>query len=345
VSSPSKVAKFDDLISDVYRALLNRDPDEGAKALYGRTLPSGELRFLDFLRGVAESEEFFKLVLRRRDLSVFSLSEVARNSRYSELSSMPEYEALENDFKSISTDEFEEIFKKAYSSSSLATYREYVTLHKIRFREILSFVSAQSNKGGKMLEVSTSPYTPFVKKYYRGQVVTADHESIHPGKSGSPIPSINSDFHIAVDLNNEKISHLAKDVSKGGFDLVLFCEIIEHLLPSPFDIVRDLAECLKPGGRLLVTTPNFFSFDRVIKMMHRHHPSILLKPGDSFSFGAHHVREYSMDELIEVVRATGLKLLHFGFSDCWDQEPHVRDFVGLHPSERSCLMLVCERLS
>jgi 2-polyprenyl-3-methyl-5-hydroxy-6-metoxy-1,4-benzoquinol methylase len=114
-------------------------------------------------------------------------------------------------------------------------------------------------------------------------------------------------------------------------------------LPSPFDLIRDLGECLKPGGKLLISTPNFFSFDRLIKMMHRQHPNQLLRPGDSFAFGGHHVREYSMDELIQIVKEAKLKLRHFGFSDCWDQHTLVQDFVNLHPTERSCLMVVCER--
>jgi SAM-dependent methyltransferase len=39
------------------------------------------------------------------------------------------------------------------------------------------------------------------------------------------------------------------------FDLVVSCQVIEHL-PDPAGFLRGLAACVAPGGRLVVTTPN-----------------------------------------------------------------------------------------
>ena len=44
----------------------------------------------------------------------------------------------------------------------------------------------------------------------------------------------------------------------GEFDTVFSCETIEHV-PDPPLAVRQLARVLKPGGRLFLTTPNYFS--------------------------------------------------------------------------------------
>lgn len=41
------------------------------------------------------------------------------------------------------------------------------------------------------------------------------------------------------------------------FDTVISCETIEHV-PEPQKAVRELARVLKPGGRLFLTTPNYF---------------------------------------------------------------------------------------
>lgn len=40
------------------------------------------------------------------------------------------------------------------------------------------------------------------------------------------------------------------------FDTVISCETVEHV-PNPGGAIRELARVLKPGGRLLLTTPNY----------------------------------------------------------------------------------------
>src|SRR5512138_781709 len=47
--------------------------------------------------------------------------------------------------------------------------------------------------------------------------------------------------------------------SAGSFDCVLLSEVIEHL-DAPQISIGEAARVLKPGGRLLVTTPNYRSF-------------------------------------------------------------------------------------
>jgi len=41
----------------------------------------------------------------------------------------------------------------------------------------------------------------------------------------------------------------------GKFEVAIMCEVIEHILDDG-KLVRDAAACLRPGGRLLLTTPN-----------------------------------------------------------------------------------------
>ena len=40
------------------------------------------------------------------------------------------------------------------------------------------------------------------------------------------------------------------------FDIVFACDVIEHV-PAPLEWTADLARVLKPGGRLILTTPNY----------------------------------------------------------------------------------------
>ena len=40
------------------------------------------------------------------------------------------------------------------------------------------------------------------------------------------------------------------------FDLVLFCEVLEHIVVDPLKVFEKIRRVLKPGGELILTTPN-----------------------------------------------------------------------------------------
>jgi SAM-dependent methyltransferase len=52
----------------------------------------------------------------------------------------------------------------------------------------------------------------------------------------------------------------------GSFDVVLFCEIIEHLLMDPLHALAEINRVLRPDGRLVVTTPNVARLGNVLAM-------------------------------------------------------------------------------
>jgi SAM-dependent methyltransferase len=47
-------------------------------------------------------------------------------------------------------------------------------------------------------------------------------------------------------------------LASAAFDTVICCEVVEHL-PDPAKAIRDMHRVLRPGGRLLLTTPNYLS--------------------------------------------------------------------------------------
>lgn len=88
----------------------------------------------------------------------------------------------------------------------------------------------------------------------------------------------------------------SREDMRSRFDVVVCCENIEHILDDA-KLVRDMAACLKPNGRLLLTTP--FSL---------HRPTFYDAKISTVEDGGHVRRGYSEAMLEELCRAAGLKL-------------------------------------
>jgi 2-polyprenyl-6-hydroxyphenyl methylase/3-demethylubiquinone-9 3-methyltransferase len=87
-----------------------------------------------------------------------------------------------------------------------------------------------------------------------------------------------------------------------GFEVILFAEIIEHLTFNPVHLWRTLYRLLAPGGRIVVTTPNYYAWNGQAWDLLR----FLRGSGGGISVDAvlrtrthgHHWREYARPELM-----------------------------------------------
>jgi len=96
------------------------------------------------------------------------------------------------------------------------------------------------------------------------------------------------------------------------FELVLACEVIEHMLFDPMHLLLEARRVLEEGGRILITTPNIASLTSVARVLHGHdNPQIHSKykiPVAGSSQVAQHMREYTLAELGEAVRDAGFEI-------------------------------------
>lgn len=89
-----------------------------------------------------------------------------------------------------------------------------------------------------------------------------------------------------------------------SLDIVLFCEIIEHLVNDPCRVLREIKRILRRNGYLILTTPNVNRIENVAKMIVGANVSdIYSKHGP---YGRHN-REYNKHELF-------MLLTHLGFT-------------------------------
>ena len=139
---------------------------------------------------------------------------------------------------------------------------EYVLFHLDRFIRSLEFLPALSGDVA-VLELGASPYfmTLLIQKYLGYRVTPANFfedygASAKPGEHLQPVASTAfGEDHIF----RYRMFNIERDpfpYPDASFDLVLCCEILEHLVMDPSHMLREAHRVLKPGGILRMECPD-----------------------------------------------------------------------------------------
>ncbi len=110
-----------------------------------------------------------------------------------------------------------------------------------------------------------------------------------------------------------------------AFDTVLCCELIEHLFSDPMHMMSEINRILKPGGYLVLTTPNLGSRRAIAGILEGYHPSFFpayirpRKEGEEAE--ARHNREYVPMEIQHLLTDSGFEVVRLETGEFLD-EPH-----------------------
>jgi SAM-dependent methyltransferase len=112
-------------------------------------------------------------------------------------------------------------------------------------------------------------------------------------------PLREGEHHIEFDLNSGEYPELE------AHDVVVCCEVVEHLHVPAARVLRFLATGLAPGGRLVLQTPNATALPKRLRMLLGRNPyePIRDEPGNPG-----HFHEYTVPELRTAVEDAGLEV-------------------------------------
>jgi SAM-dependent methyltransferase len=198
-------------------------------------------------------------------------------------------------------------------------------VHDALFRFVHSW-DVVKGESGKCLELGANPYfiTWLLREHTQMEVTLANYFG---GEAGTGRQTISWD-----DGNGRRESVLEFDhfnseeatfpYEDAAFDVVVYCEIIEHLLMNPVHTLKEIRRVLKPGGLLLVTTPNVARFGNIIAIAEGRS---IYDPYSGFGPYGRHNREFSMPELLHLLEFCG-----FSHETSFTADAHVEDWSG-HP--------------
>ena len=117
--------------------------------------------------------------------------------------------------------------------------------------------------------------------------------------------------------------------AEDSFDLVTGMEILEHLALDPYHFYAEANRVLKPGGHLLITTPNVNSHRGTWKSLNNIAPysfGIFVPSGGVYG---RHNREYAPRELAQIGEAAGFETLRLQTFDVYDRhiEPQMAEIL------------------
>lgn len=107
----------------------------------------------------------------------------------------------------------------------------------------------------------------------------------------------------------------------GSFDVVLFCEILEHLLMDPLAVLNKIRRVLRPDGVVVVTTPNVARLNNMLRIAGGHN---IYDPYSGYGPYGRHNREYTMTDLHALLAFAGFDVEESFAADSHD-EPYESD--------------------
>jgi SAM-dependent methyltransferase len=215
---------------------------------------------------------------------------------------------------------------------------QYISSNLIRFRESLSWLPPAPYPGARLLELGASPYlfTLLLKRYTAYEIEVAG-EDLPDRAEQIEIVKQNTEtgeryVFLARNFNVELDRYPYKDDT---FDIVLCCELIEHLVLDPTHMLVEIHRVLKPGGKLMITTPNVLVLRHINALVRKRQN--IYGPYSGYGVYGRHNREWTLDEVIQLVSGCGYVVeraeikdtyRHRGYSKWLKQVfPHLRDVI------------------
>jgi SAM-dependent methyltransferase len=181
---------------------------------------------------------------------------------------------------------------------------EYVEAHALRFRETLGLLQ-DLPEGARLLELGAVPYylTILVMRYLGARVDPLSFYEVDSAQTARhEVENAATGEHYTFEHWPVNVERDPFPFADGEHDCVLCCEILEHLLINPSHMLFEAHRVLRPGGRLLITTPNVLrranieALARGENIYDRYHGNGI--------YGRHN-REYTLAEVTALVSACG----------------------------------------
>jgi SAM-dependent methyltransferase len=141
------------------------------------------------------------------------------------------------------------------NNSTTGTFdQSYFTKHIRRFDETSRILDGLS--GTKAIEIGATDYIPLKLQEVGYSEIWGTVFSSDPEKKRHITNIKAAGRSCSVQIASVNLEHDFFPVSDGYFDLVVFCEVLEHMDVDPMFPLTEFNRILGDGGKIVLTTPN-----------------------------------------------------------------------------------------
>jgi SAM-dependent methyltransferase len=183
----------------------------------------------------------------------------------------------------------------------------YADAHARRFRETLRFMPPLA-PGARALELGAVPYymTCLLRRHASLAVEPLSfYEVEQESATRHVVESREYGERYEFDYRAVNVERDPFPFPDETFDLVLCCELLEHLLINPSHMLYESHRVLKPDGLLLLTTPNVLRWENVLALVHGRNVYDLYRGNGIYG---RHNREYAPHEVRLLLEACGFSV-------------------------------------
>ena len=222
--------------------------------------------------------------------------------------------------------------------------RSYLNLAFRRFLITLSLIPPAAGSHRRLLELGANPYflTLLIKKFTDYDLTLANYFGETGPKGGHGVQTVASQrygesYDFEYDHFNGELDRFS--YPDHTFDVVLNCEILEHLTLDPTHYLCECHRILKPGGHLLITTPNVLTFQNLWRLATGRNIFDLYS---GYGVYGRHNREYTPSELISLLEGCGFRVTQVRIEDIYEHHGLTRWLKRFRKHWRDNLFVLAE---
>lgn len=223
------------------------------------------------------------------------------------------------------SNEIEKYFLRLNLNEESLRYLRYHSKRYALLLKVVKHLKTLLSQTITIMDIGPSFFTETLQKNFpEDQIFSLGYDSRDSRGGHFPLGvNYNKNNHFVFDLNDSQYQERWLKIPM--CDIVVLAEVIEHLYTSPIWVLRFIDSFLKPGGFLIIQTPNAASLLKRVTLLLGRNPYEMIRE-DPINPGHYH--EYTKSELFNIAQQIGYQVFWFKYSNYFNRQSKIEKIYG-----------------